>query len=166
MATPIADLNPDNIADAVDYIVYQGGSLAYLKGITKDELEAVYAVAYSQFSQHDYEKAEKLFAFLCMYEHREEKHWMGLGASRQNQKNYQGAAAAYGVAALLDIENPLPALQAGECFLAQGTLDMAERAFKVAVHYATQDPKKYEKALGRAEALLSATRTRMEHEGS
>ena len=145
----------------VEYIMFEGGCLADIRQITSDELDAVYAIAYTEYGQQHYDKAEKLFLFLCLFDHRQQKHWMGLGAARQQVGNPKGAAEAYMMAGVLDHADPLPPLQIAECFLALNDLDNAENALQLALHNASQDPR-HARAKARAEALLHGTRARRE----
>jgi type III secretion system low calcium response chaperone LcrH/SycD len=148
-----------------EYIMFKGGCLADLRNITSDELDAVYALAYTEYGQQHYEKAEKLFLFLCLYDHRQEKHWMGLGACRQQLGSLKPAAQAYLMAGVLQVDDPAPPLQMGECLLSLDDLDEAERVLKLALHTASQDPR-HAKVKARAEALLNAVRVRRENEAS
>jgi type III secretion system low calcium response chaperone LcrH/SycD len=143
----------------VEYLMFEGGCLADLRNITSDELEAVYSLAYTEYGQRHFEKAEKLFLFLSLFDHRQAKYWMGLGACQQQLGKLTAASQAYLLAGMLDRHDPTPPLQLGECLLAEGKLDEAESVLKLAVHLASQD-QRHARLLARAEALLNGTRTR------
>lgn len=159
MPPQAATIDEAKLQKDTEYIMFEGGCLADLRNITSDELDAVYALAYTEYGQQHYDKAEKLFLFLCLYDHRQQKHWMGLGACRQQLGKLKPAAQAYLLAGVLQSDDPTPALQMAECLLALNELDEAERVLKVALHTASQDPH-HAKVKARAEALLNATRAR------
>jgi type III secretion system low calcium response chaperone LcrH/SycD len=159
MPAQTATLDEAKLQKDVEYIMFQGGCIADLRQITRDELDAVYALAYTEYGQHHFEKAEKLFLFLCLYDHRQEKHWMGLGACRQQLGKFKTAAQAYLLAGVLGPSDPTPPLQLAECLLALGDLDEAERVLKVALQVSSQD-QQHAKVKARAEALLNTARAR------
>ena len=97
-----------------------GSTIKELKGITNQEMEAVYSLAYNYYRTGRFDEAEKLFNFLALFDHLNQKFWMGVGAVRQVKKDFSGAVKAYGYASFLDISNPKPQLHAAECFLAMG----------------------------------------------
>lgn len=101
-------------------------------------LEALYHFAYTHYKQGKYEDAVALFRFLTVTDTHTRKHWMGLGASLQMQRNYGEAIKAYELAAALDAADPYVHIYAAECFFAQRltkdglfALDCAERALKL-----------------------------------
>ncbi len=108
------------IAEGVKSIIKDNATLKQLKGVTNDELEAVYSLAFGYYQTGKYDDAEKLFQFLVLFDHLNAKYWYGLGAVQQVLKNYQGAVASYAYSSVLDLENPKPQFHAAECFLAIG----------------------------------------------
>ena len=97
-----------------------GATLKEVRGITNDELEAVYSLGFGYYTTGKFEEAQKLFEFLVLFDHLSTKYWFALGAVQQAQKDYQKAIASYGYSSFLDLENPKPQLHAAECFLALG----------------------------------------------
>ena len=98
----------------------EGATIKELRGISNNELEAVYSLAFNYYRTGKFDEAEKLFNFLAFFDHLNPKFWMGVGAVRQVRKDFSGAVQAYGYASFLDISNPKPQLHAAECFLAMG----------------------------------------------
>ena len=115
----MAQLTEAQITDAAKKFL-NGATIKELKGITNEEMEAVYSLAFNYYRTGKFDEAEKLFDFLALFDHLNAKFWMGVGAVRQVKKNYAGAVQAYGYASFLDLSNPKPQLHAAECFLAQG----------------------------------------------
>ena len=96
------------------------GTVRELKGITDSEMEAFYSLGYSFYTTGRYEDAEKVFRFLVLFDHLNQKYWTGLGAVYQVEKRYSEAITAYGYASFLDLKNPKPQYFAAECFAALG----------------------------------------------
>jgi len=94
---------------------------AKARGITEEELESVYALAYNFYVVADYAKAETLFRFLTMMSHRDEKYWMGLAGALQARKEWKGALQAYAyVCSNIHSRNVKASLHAAECYLQLG----------------------------------------------
>ena len=101
-------------------------TVADVRGISREQLEAVYHVAYTYYNSGKFDDAETLFKFLCMVEHTDHKYWTALGAVRHAKKDYAKAIEAYAQAALLNASDPKPHLYAAECAMLVGNFDMAD----------------------------------------
>lgn len=89
----------------LNYIM-NASTLKNINKITDDEMESVYAMAYNFYTHGSYEKALDAFTSLCLLDHTEIKHWVGLGASAQMQKKFAEAADAYNHALILNPQDP------------------------------------------------------------
>ena len=78
-----------------------GSTIKELKGISNNEMEAVYSLAFNYYRSGKFDEAEKLFDFLALFDHLNAKFWMGVGAVRQVKKNFTGAIQAYAYASFL-----------------------------------------------------------------
>ncbi len=116
-------------------------------------MEVVYAAAYNYFQSGKYAEAEPIFAFLCFNDLFEKKFWLGLGACRQMLGQYDEAVQAYGMAAVLDVEDPDVHLHAADCLLAKGDLEGADSALSAASHWAGDNPT-FAATRSRAETIL------------
>ena len=117
----------------------EGGvmTVAQMRGITTEEMETIYALAYDYYRTGRYDEAETLFAFLTTFDHLSEKYWMGMGAVYQVKKRYEKAVQAYSyVAAILNLENVKASYYAAECNLALGNREHAKSAIDHVKHYA------------------------------
>ena len=123
--TQIAEELDKEIKDLAKKLFEDGATLGELKGITSRELNAVYQMGLGFYNTGRYDDAEKVFAFLVMFDHLEAKYWTALGAVQQVKKNFEKAKTAYTQAALLDIHAPKPQYYVAECFLALGQKDDA-----------------------------------------
>ena len=108
------------ITEGVKTLIEKNATLKQLKGVSNEELEAVYSLAFGYYRTGKYDDALKLFQFLVLFDHLNAKYWFGLGAVQQVMKDFQGAIASYGYCSFLKLDNPKPQLHAAECFLALG----------------------------------------------
>ncbi|AZZ91049.1 SycD/LcrH family type III secretion system chaperone [Hahella sp. KA22] len=145
----------------VESVVHGHATLGEIKGITDNELEAVYTVAYNLYRQNRNGESEKLFRFLCLYGHLDKRFWMGLGACLQQQQKYEEAVQAYSYMAILDVENPHPPMHAAFCYLALNDLEKAESGIEAALHWAG-DKEQYSQVRAKAELLRSVLQQKKE----
>ena len=127
------------IAAGVKTLIENASTMKQLKGVTNDELEAVYSLAFSYYQTGKYEEAHKLFQFLVLFDHLNAKYWFGLGAAQQALKDFQNAAVSYGYCSFLKLDNPKPQLHAAECFLALGDKRSAASALEALNEYCPKD---------------------------
>lgn len=115
-------------------------TLREVRGITTEEMEAVYALAHDYYRTGRYADSESLFEFLTLFDHLTVKYWMGLAGARQAQKKFQKALEAYAlVVGSLDVKNYKAGYYAAQCFLAVGDRESAASSIAHVRHFA--DPK-------------------------
>lgn len=124
-----------------------------LQGLTEEEMEAIYHVAFNTYSNGGYEQAYKMFRFLCFFDHLEPKYWLGLGGCRQMLKQYPDAVEAYTFAMLLDSDDPHPPLYAADCHIALGNREEAISGLTAALEWAGKKPE-YQAVRNRATNLM------------
>ena len=146
-------ITTDQITEAARRFVSDYTTLGELKGISHQELEAVYSLGFTHYRTGRYEDASKLFQFLVLFDHLNPKYWLALGAVQQVAKDYQGAIASYGYASFLDLENPKPQLHAAECFLALGDRQNAASALMALEQYCPTDTETGREYRAKAAAL-------------
>jgi type III secretion system low calcium response chaperone LcrH/SycD len=132
-------IDTKKIAEGVKALIKDSATLKQMKGITNDELEAVYALAFSYYRTGKFDEAHKLFQFLVLFDHLNAKYWMGLGAVQQAMKDFEHAAMSYGFCSFLKLDNPKPQLHAAECFLAMGDKVKAASAIYALEEYCPKD---------------------------
>ena len=120
----MSDATLEEIIKEVAQAVAKGASFAEVRGISKDELEAIYAVGLNNYKVGAWAEAEKVFTALTMMSHANQKYWIALGGARQQQKKYTEALGAYKVAAYLNLDNPKPHLYSADCYKALGDTEM------------------------------------------
>ena len=128
-----------DISKAAKALIQGEATLKQLKGVTNDELEAVYSLAYGYYQTGKFEEAQKLFQFLVLFDHLNAKFWFGLGAVQQAEKNFKDAVVSYGYCSFLKLDNPKPQLHAAECFLAMGDRRSAASALEALNEYCPKD---------------------------
>ena len=132
-------IDTEKIAEGIRSLVRDKATLKQIKGVTNDELEAVYSLAFGYYRTGKYDEALKLFQFLVLFDHLNAKFWMGLGAVQQVLKDYQNAVVSYGYCSFLKLDNPKPQLHAAECFLAMGDKRNAASSLEALNEYCPKD---------------------------
>jgi type III secretion system low calcium response chaperone LcrH/SycD len=133
-----------------------GAAYRELAGLTEDEMEAIYGVAWRAYEQGEYDDAERTFRVLCLYDHLADRYWLGLGACRQARHDFEGAIQAYSALAEIGSRTPLAPLRAAECYIALGMVEEAASALDAALERA--DEGDAAAVLQRVRLLLTALR--------
>ena len=131
-------MTEEKIAEAAKAFA-TGATLKEVRGITNDELEAVYSLGFGYYNTGKFEDAQKLFEFLVLFDHLNTKYWFALGAVQQARKDFQKAIASYGYSSFLDLENPKPQFHAAECYLALGDKANAASAVMALEQYCPEN---------------------------
>ena len=134
---------------------FEGGTIRDVKGLSDDEMEALYSVGYNLFQSGKYDDAEKVLRYLAMIDHTNAKYWLALGVLLQTVRKFEQAAACYGFAGFLDLSNPEPQFYAAECFLALGDRESAKSALAALEEFAPKDSVYREKAKKLAARLVA-----------
>ena len=132
-------IDPAKIANDVQTLIEKRATLKQMKGVSNEELEAVYSLAFGYYQTGKYEEAHKLFQFLVLFDHLNAKYWLGLGAVQQVMKDFQNAVVSYGYCSFLKLDNPKPQLHAAECFLAMGDKRNAASSLEALNEYCPKD---------------------------
>ena len=145
----------NNIAETSLMLTDGVTTVADTKGITRQELESVYNAGYAYYTTGRYDEAEKIFRFLCTFEHTCSKYWTAFGAVRQAKKNYAEAIKAYAAASFFDLHQPKPHYYAAECAVALKDLDSAESAVLSLLEYCPAGTENNDKFRAKAEKLMA-----------
>ncbi len=146
--------NQEDLPEMVTDFLYNAKTLKDVRGMTTDNLEAVYNLAYTAYNSGRYDQAQKMFRFLCFLDHLEKKYWVGLGACMQFTKQYNTAVDAFSMAGLLDPDDPRAPLQAAQCHMALGNREAALDGLKAAIAGAGDDPR-HQAIKDKAQAMQS-----------
>ena len=90
------------------------------KNYSLEDLSVIYSVAYTLYQAGDYKEAITVFQRLASHDPLTVKHWMGLAASLQMEKEFDESLKAWAMASIISPKDPLPHFHAAECFLALG----------------------------------------------
>lgn len=99
---------------------------------SSEEITSLYEAAYAHYQSGQYEKASELFLQLVLIRPFIDPHWRGLASSYQMLGKYKEALKAWGHAALLADENPMPHLHAAECLFSIHEKEEAQKALNCA----------------------------------
>ena len=103
----------------------------------KDETMAkFYQAAYRLFEHQHYIDAANAFLFLVTLNTHNHDYWLGLGMSTQLCGNYEAAIDAYEMAAVTDVESPVPYFYLAKCLFAMHDRESALQALDLALEYA------------------------------
>ena len=145
-------LTDENLAAALKAFG-DGTTLRAMRGISDEEMEAIYAMGVNFYKAGNYEDAEKVFKFLTMFDHLNSRYWTAMGSLRQVQRKFAEAVQAYHLASFLDLENPKPMYYGAECLLALGQKQEALDALTALEQYAPKTTDKGRTYLAKGKAL-------------
>lgn len=86
-------------------------------GITKKQLNALYALGLKLYRSECFQQAVDIFKLLCFYEPKSSRNWMALGGANQHTKNHYAAAASFAMASMYDPLNADPKFYAAHTFI-------------------------------------------------
>lgn len=127
-----------------------------LPKLPPDAIEQIYAMAYDFYNKSKYEDAGQIFRWLMLLEPGDLRHWMGLAASLQKNKQYVEATTIYAFASTLDVENAYIPLHGAECLFAAGNVKEGLCALEDAKERAEGNSVKYKEVLDQVEVLTEA----------
>ena len=149
-------LNESVLRDLIDK--YSANGIPIPK-FSKNTIEALYSFGYGFYQNAKYDKSIHFFRFLTLIDSESPKHWMGLGASLQMNKEYHKAIQCFGYAAVLNPDNPFAPFHAAECLLSLGEDNNAKEVFNAAEQVANKNPKNYKMLLSRIALMHPGRKT-------
>lgn len=114
----------------------QGKSGLEILELPEETMEKLSQASYLLFEQKRAAEASCAFLFLASICSNEGKYWLGLGMSLQFSHEYEAAIDAYEMAALCDIQNPVPYFYLAKCLFAIHDRDGALQALDLAIETA------------------------------
>jgi type III secretion system low calcium response chaperone LcrH/SycD len=159
------DANQEELLENLRKFMVSGQNFGSLRGLTRGDLDGIYAMGHGHYTAGNYEEAEKFFRALCMLDHKELRNWMALGAIYQMTGKYQQALAAYSTAQLIDLSSPEPGFRGFECHLALQNYREAVCALETVI--ALSEGKKEHEALEKkAKPLLAELQAALRKAGA
>ncbi|MBA1143902.1 MULTISPECIES: SycD/LcrH family type III secretion system chaperone [Mesorhizobium] len=158
------DAEAGRLARLTEDIIAGHTDLAAVIGISDDELEAVYALGHRFYCVGKYDEALSFFRFLCVHRYIDARFWFGLGAASQMLGDTANAVRAYGLAALLNDQDPQIPLRAAKCFIQLDQPAAAVSALESVMALSGGKPE-HENFAQRASLMLQRLRPKTECEG-
>lgn len=113
-------------------------TLPNLSDASKEEL---YSTGYELYRNGKYGDAKAFFRMLTLVEPTTKRFWVGLGACNKMLKMFDDAINTYGIAAVLDPDDPYIHWHAADCFFQTGNRQMALATLASAIATAKNDKK-------------------------
>ena len=101
-----------------------GKTVAEMRGMSPDEVEAIYSMGYTYYQVGKLDEAEKIFRFVCLMDHLDSKYWLALGGVLQTKRQFAEAVKVYANIMIIDMHEVQAYYRLAECKLALG--DRAE----------------------------------------
>ena len=114
----------------------QGTAPQTLVNFSDETMSKFYQAAYHLFEVKQNEKAADAFLFLATLNPHHHDYWLGLGMATQLMHDYEGAIDAYELAALCEMDNPVPYFYLAKCLFAIHDRDSALQAIELAIEMA------------------------------
>lgn len=108
----------DKIGDMAFEALQTNMPLYLLHGMTKEQMDLLYAQGYYFYSQAKYKEALPLFKGLTFYHYLDQRGWLGAAGCYEMLKQYEQALTCYSFAAILKHDDPIPPLHAFDCYIA------------------------------------------------
>ena len=124
--------------------------------LAPEQLEVIYALAYTHTAQGQYDQALPLFAFLSQYGPTRKHYLIGLAFCLQRAGRYDEAIRIYSLIGTLYPDSIDAAFRVGECLLALERIDEAHQQFAL-VAEAAKASGEHADILSRACSLMAFT---------
>lgn len=99
-----------------------------------------YGAAYKLFEHKRFKDSANAFLFLVTLNPLIQDYWLGLGMSSQMYGDYEAAVDSYEMAAMCDVQTPIPYFYLAKCLFAMHDRESALQALDLAVEYANDLP--------------------------
>jgi type III secretion system low calcium response chaperone LcrH/SycD len=99
-----------------------------------------YKAACHLFENRHYADAANAFLFLVSLNAHNHDYWLGLGMATQMSGDFESAIDAYEMAAIYEVENPIPYFYLAKCLFAMHEKQSALQALEIAIQYAGDFP--------------------------
>lgn len=119
-------------------LLAEGYTAQEILGFKDEALEKFCKAAYRLFEHRRYKDAANAFLFLVTLNPHHHDYWVGLGMSAQMLSDFESAINAYEMAAICQIDNPVPYFYLAKCLFAIHDRDSALQAFDLAIEYADE----------------------------
>ncbi len=120
--------------------IASGKSAQEIMGFKDETMAKFYQAAYRLFEHKKYTDSANAFFFLITLNPYNHDYWVGLGMSTQLNGDYETAINAYEMAAMCNIESPIPYFYLAKCLFAIHDRESALQALDLALEYTGDSP--------------------------
>lgn len=113
----------------------KGKSAQEILEFSNESMDYFYVNACQLFECKRYEDAAHAFLFLVTLNAYHYDYWLGLGAATQGCGDYEAAIDAYEMAAIFQIESPIPYFHLAKCLFAMHDRENSMQAIDLALEY-------------------------------
>ena len=117
-----------------------GKTAQQIMGIDNETMAKFYGAAYRLFEHQRYVDAANGFLFLVTLNPYNHEYWLGLGMATQMNNDFEAAVDAYEMAAICELDNPIPYFYLAKCLFAMHDRDSAKQALDLALEYSEDRP--------------------------
>ena len=136
--------NKDKILSMLKHIE-ENGNLAQLSGMSQEQLDQLYGLAYSLYQAENFDDAKSLFALLGLLDVTDSKYILGSAGCLFAQKKYEQAFDSYQMAFIIDnLNNPEPLYQSAICLIKLGRKEDAYNVLDVADACGREDNERHQ----------------------
>lgn len=128
-----------------------GKSAQDILGFDDGTMAKFYGAAYHLFENRHYADAANAFLFLVTLNPYNHDYWLGLGMATQMTGDFEAAVDSYEMAAICELDNPVPYFYLAKCLFAMHDRDSALQALDIAIEQ-SQDKDEYSDLKHQAEA--------------
>jgi tetratricopeptide (TPR) repeat protein len=143
-----------------------GATLAQLKGLSNDDLEETYRVAYGLCAENAWEDALPVLLHLLAHSPFDARFFFAAGMCFQQTQQPMAACVAYGQSLALAPADAATAFRMGESLAALGELRQAAEAFELAADLAAADEDRFHPLLDLARAGAVQLRREIKEEAA
>jgi type III secretion system low calcium response chaperone LcrH/SycD len=94
--------------------------------LSDQEKEQLYALGYSLYNQGRYVDAMKAFWTLLCHDISDPRHYMGMAACQQMLNLHKKAIESYGLAWVMNVDNPVPLFHMAQCLVEENMIEEAK----------------------------------------
>ena len=98
-------------------LLWQGNSIASLKGMDQKLLDGIYSLGHQNYQSEKFEQACQIMRYLCVHDHRNAEYLAALGACEYRLGHYEAALSALEQAVSLNPADPRSLLNLALCLI-------------------------------------------------
>ncbi len=116
----------------------KGKSAQHIMGFSDEAMSKFYEAGYELFRASKFMDAANAFLFLVTLNPYNHDYWLGLGMATQMYGDYEAAVDAYEMAAVCQLESPVPYFYLAKCLFAMHERESALEALNLAIDYSAE----------------------------